>query len=489
MTPPNTTCGFQLDVADIPVGVSQIRCNRETWQDGRCILHADSEQKELDSVCEALADQGPRIDAPKLQNIDFGDSFDFSKYTLYCADFSGANLEGADFNAATLRKAKFINSTLDHVDFLDDADLSHAKLTNSTLRDTRFTGSNLQNATLKNTTGLSIKCQNAKLMDADFTGSELSDGNFLGANLREATLSQVDLRGTLCIGCNLERADLSEADLRDCSLSLSKLHEADVRNIQADHRTNFGEEVGVEEQEAINNFDEQLIGIENEILNGDSIGGLDGKSWYEATADRDAESRSDSDPIVPVIGRVDTLKYAVKRFTNRALSNEASNPGKLETATHVYRDYQRIFEENQLHEKRRKYHIRQKSAQRKAAVEDSNWLRWFKLALARFAFLHGESPRRVVESSAFLALLFAVVYPVFGVQNAKGTTFNYVLEPAFSWEAVYATVSLSLARFLNAPNSDYHAIGFGRIIVSTETVLGALFLALFVFTLGRRATE
>lgn len=489
MSTPNLDCDFQLDVVDLPVGVTPITCEQEAWRNGKCVLHADTEEKAIDDVCEALAEEAPRIDAPKLQGLDFGNSFDFSEHTLYCADFSGANLESANFESATLRRADFTDAVLDHADFLDEADLSYAKFTDASLKDTRFVGSNLQNASLKHSIGLSIKCQNSKLMDADFTASKLSDGNFTGANLREATLCKVDLRGALCIGCNLERSDLSEADLRDSNLTLSKLHEADIRGIQADHRTNFGEEFGTEESEALKSVDEALRGIEQEDLEEGSIRGLEGKSWYEAFADRQAENRQNSEPLAPQRGRISSVKWATKRFVNRLSTKDALNHERLTTSTHVYRDYQRIFDENQLHGKRRRYHIRQKHAQRKLSLEDNDWISWLKLALARATFLHGESPRRVVESSALIVALFAVIYPIFGVQNSNGSIVRYVISPRFSWEAVYATISLSLSQFLNLSNAGYQALGVGRVFSSIEAVLGAIFVALFVFTLGRRATE
>ena len=109
---------------------------------------------------------------------------------------SDANLSGADLSDADLRRAD-----------LSGADLSDADLRRADLRRANLSGADLSDADLRR---------------ADLSGADLSDADLRRADLRRANLSDADLRRADLRRANLSDADLRRANLSDADLSGSK---------------------------------------------------------------------------------------------------------------------------------------------------------------------------------------------------------------------------------------------------------------------------
>lgn len=177
-------------------------------------------------------------------------------------DFSGANLRSADLSRiipwgldfknieflrnANLRDANISNlplrgANLSNMDFrgadLSGIDLQFANLSESTLRDSNMQGTNLTRADLRradvrrtNLTNATLDATNfseAFLRGANLSDQSLKDSNFIGANLREAILTGIDFHDATLQNTNLRDSHLSDSDLEGAILSRSDLRNAD----------------------------------------------------------------------------------------------------------------------------------------------------------------------------------------------------------------------------------------------------------------------
>lgn len=522
------SCGFTVDPSVLPQLVQPEPCDRECVEDkDRCILHTKEPNKDTGAVAAAMEEKSRRIDGIQLEKISSGSELPLSGRTLYAAEFNGADLKEADFTGTRLTNSSFIDATLDSARFDGDSELTGANLTDASLRGTRFPEADLKNSILSGATAFSLECPGAKLMDADLSEANLEDATFTGANLRGATLANAVLRRADFIGCNLEDANLAETDLRDCSLVLSMLKDADIRDVNADHRTNLGESITERERACLAEVDNSLPGLGYRV-NPETIPDLYGRCWYELRADTSPEqlepgrlnsgqsilaSSHQEDRPENIHGSIrENLKEEIDDEadtatggTQRAATNLVSDwprrfkrkfqydteevTEQLEIASHVYRDYQRIFNENHLSRKHRIYRIRQGHAHRKHQLAAGHFGSWWKATISRLTFLYGESPRQVVLCSGFLIAAFAGIYPFFGIESPAGDQFQYQLTTNIDAEAFYAAIQLSIGQFFRTSTGGYTPIGVGTLLGQLQLVIGTVFISLFIFTLGRRATK
>lgn len=525
---PQPPCGFTIDLSELPPLTQPQVCDRECVAgEEQCILHTNEADKDTASVATAMEEGTSRIDGVRLNEISSGSDLPLSGRTLYGARFDDAALSNADFTGTTLTNSSFINATLDSAEFDDDSDLTGSDLTDASLRGTKFLGARLENCTLTDVTAYSVECPGAKLMDANLFRADLDEATFTGANLRNANLQNAILHRSDFVGCNLEEANLAGADLRDCSLVLSMLKDADIRDVIADHRTNLGESLNNRERKCIEEVDNSLPSL-GYRLNLDTISELRGRCWYELIADipseqleigqlnsghsvsdfyrrgdnpeggheEGREGAMDEQNSEPDTEDKRTQSPAInlesqwwKRFIRRSRNNTQETTGKMEIASHVYQDYQRIFSENHLSRKHRIYRIRQGHAQRKHQLEASHPRNWIKAAISRWTFLYGESPSQVVFFSGFLIAVFAGIYPIFGIESPSGAEFRYQLSTHIDAEAFLAAIQVSLGQFFGISTGGYTPVGGGDLIGQLQLVVGTVFTALFIFTLGRRATK
>jgi len=152
--------------------------------------------------------QGAYLEYAKLQGADL------SHAKLQEADLSSAKLQGADLSLAKLQ----------------GADLSHAKLQGASLFDAKLQGADLSLAKLQGADLSHANLQEASLFDAKLQGAELPF-----AKLQEANLQFTELQGAVLFQAKLQGADLSHANLEGANLigvradSETRLDEAILR--------------------------------------------------------------------------------------------------------------------------------------------------------------------------------------------------------------------------------------------------------------------
>ncbi|WP_222917260.1 pentapeptide repeat-containing protein [Natrinema sp. SYSU A 869] len=287
-----------------------------------------------------------------------------------------------------------------------------------------------------------------RLDGANFQGATLSGKSFLaGRSLVEADFTDAVLDGADLSGTDLRRATFRDVDAHGTSFRNANLHDAvfvfvDLRG--ADFR------------------DARLYraGLTDVRLNLETAFGE--RSVYE---DEIPQASSDD------------------QLAERA-----------DSAQWVYRELQRLYDENAFPERVHTYYLREMNFRRRQAWRLGNYLQAMKLAGSRWVMQYGTSPWRVVATSLLLILVCAVLYPLTGGIREVGTNsaVTYQIEnPADApsrvlVQAFLKSLYFSVITFATLGYGDIQPVGgWARAVAGIETLLGSLLMALLVFVLTR----
>lgn len=126
-------------------------------------------------------------------------------------------------------------------------------------------------------------------------------------------------------------------------------------------------------------------------------------------------------------------------------------------------------------------------ARRREYWREGRWLQWFTLTSSKVTTLYGESPWRVVAISQYVIFTFALLYPLFGIQIENRVIQYGGLESMP--EILLRSLYVSSSTFTTLGYAEFQLLGLARFLAVVESLIGALLIALLVFTLGRRVAE
>lgn len=477
-----TTAGKVTGVSFGETTIKNRTCARQTLKGkDKCFWH--TEVRSPKNIEEILAEETEDI----VCNAKIG-------------DLSGVSLSGMSFPDSEfygqLVDVDIRNSIL-VFSLFEDCDLIDVDLSGSNLQETRFTGSDIKQGRKQ----LGGKFSSCKCEGADFAEVTLQNADFSEASFNHTTIFDPD---RTISSISFKEADLSDADFSDVSLADSVFTEANLRG------TNFTESrlSGSKFEAAIcmgTNFEEAEL--ENVDFTGANLEGAGFKNaeFHSAVftdAQIDYNTQLDSTSIY------EREQVADDKFENRET--------RVLKALWTYRVLQKLCRENALLDKTRSYYIKEKDLRRRQYYREwsndpnSNILieydggpRWkYKLRVltsilkaegSNRIIRYGEGPWQIIKSSVAIIFLFAVVYPLFGLRNGE-TTIQYSLSKSavagFPEQISYIiqVVLFSVFTFTRAGLSEYSPVGGGQVLAAGQGALGALFIALLVFVLGRRTT-
>jgi len=135
----------------------------------------------------------------------------------------------------------------------------------------------------------------------------------------------------------------------------------------------------------------------------------------------------------------------------------------------------------------------------------SKWLfskkaiEWFNLSVSDFIYQYGENPWRVIRFALIIIFLFAIILNFSGIINSDSTYLIIeFIKKSQSDEYTIRYLGPVLGSFLNClyfsvvtfttlGYGDFQpAVGLSRFFVSLESIIGAITMALFVYTFARR---
>ncbi|HMB50865.1 MAG TPA: pentapeptide repeat-containing protein [Natronoarchaeum rubrum] len=125
---------------------------------------------------------------------------------------------------------------------------------------------------------------------------------------------------------------------------------------------------------------------------------------------------------------------------------------------------------------------------RNALYRSVKLFQWLRAELSRWTLLYGESPWRIIATGLTIVAGFALLYPLGGLVPTTGpdvTYANIAENPRLFFDSAY----FSTLTFTTLGMGDYQPIGIARVLMSVQTSLGAIVVAMLVFVFGRRAAR
>jgi hypothetical protein len=291
-----------------------------------------------------------------------------------------------------------------------------------------------------------------------------AEENFDGAYLREAELLTVDwFAGASMVGADLNGADLRGVDFSGTNLTMSRL--ADVSALGADF---------------------SMANLEGAILTNADLrrAKLDHARLHETV-------------LTDVHVGGGTTMGGVAFYDEENAPPDLVEEEPLEAAAWVYRQLQKLYQDNGLAQLARRSYYMEKDARRRLAWQQSDYVSALRRELSRWVMRYGESPARIIATSLLVMGLFGLLFPFTGgIQELEGgQPLTYSIEnpaEAPSWwigRVLLKSFYFSIITFTTLGYGDIQPLGpWARFLAGTEALLGALLSALLVFVLARIVT-
>ena len=211
------------------------------WLRGRLAWVWNKRKK---SKCIILLKPQTRLDYLDLSMPSSGIGIYLEEIDLSNARLENSNLSNANMNDATLIEVDMEEANLRNSDFsnadLSDADLEGADMIRTVLHRTTLVGADMHrakliNADLYKAELINADLENAELINADLTKANLTNADLEEASLMNANLDDADLTDAKLKNANLTRAILKHAefmrtDLKGADLRCARLDDADLSN-------------------------------------------------------------------------------------------------------------------------------------------------------------------------------------------------------------------------------------------------------------------
>jgi len=485
------SCNYELPQNKVPNSADPISCSRCPWggaEDGYCILHTSDRVTDVGKL-ESEINKADRIDGLQLNRQELSEKFIFEDMELY----------GGNFQNASLKKCMFINTSIYHSRFegaeLDNAIFSKQnkeKLKNINspvenripIRYCSFNDTNLNGAIFNQVNFVKTDLHAKNMIGIEMIDCSLPDINFNGLNMSHSDFSFSFLRNTSFERCNLKESTFHATILENTRFIDVNIYNADFRNaildetdfkdVEIDHRTKF-DSILVQEYLS-DRYNEGRLSL-NTI-----------KNIKNYLHNRREEVPIKFEDLILDRGVFKKIFYGIRRLISRRPRTKKSIDYKhLEHARYRYRDLAGIFKNNDEPETAREYSIREKHAKRKNSLKD-NKSSWPWLAFTRWTMKYGEEPIQPLKAALALVIVSAVLYPLLGVQYVESKE-QLIYCSCFSLPATFSVIHLSVVRLVSVSNTAIQPINLGVVLAVLESIGGALLTAMFVFTLGRRATE
>lgn len=448
--------GVSEGICNHSYSTSDRQCDRPVWGNhGQCIWHADEGDKPTEELRAARKDGPENLDDCILTDVTFEEPISFEdcsmrNATLVRSKFEGSNFSGADLSDAALFNASMAGASLIRTELrnaiLNSADLTNIdaiyadfsdckgwelNLSGADLRNVKATGAVLPKSTLEETSFHQSNLKSIDLREADLEDAELNWADLRGADLRQANMTHADLYGAKFDWANLERAFLSDAVLLETSLIGARIGSTVFEGVQVDTETKFGERCIYDPA-----FEEEP---------GPGVG----DHHFEAVDDT-----------------VENARRAAETY------------GALEE----------LARENALPEQASTYFVLRKDLLRLEHKKAGRWGLWIRGWMSNLVVEYGESPWRVVGTTAVAVAICGLLFPVYGFRNGSGVV-TYSSPDISLVDTLFESMYFSIVTFTTLGYGDVQPIGFSRTIATAETIAGSALLALLVFVFGRRATR
>jgi len=440
---------------------------------------------------------------------------DLQKANLEGTDLFAANLEGAGLGEANLKGANLecVNLKGAH---LWEANLKGANLGNANLKGAQLLGANFEGAHLLGANLERTNLRLANLKGADLQKANLEGTDLFAANLEGANLGGANLKGTNLLGANLKGANLygvrvdsgthlEEADLTYANLYHSYLDETKtLRNAKFEKEINEVVADSLKKENKLAVLDIARIekvsrlyeeGLVRYVLKNDRIVFFDKKRKCFVRIPRNEgmverikkifrlRKKEDLEENCVEIGELKLIEGGKDYFYKR-------NRKELYEASYdVYNTLYNFYIQNGKIEEALKMHYKRCEVRRKLLRECGgiNCLRsWiYDFLILKLLTGYGVKISRPLIASALIILVFALLFKFTNgiVKIVNGKTTPDFLD--YFYHSVITFTSLGYANI--QPNLMVGHIP--QILSAIESCLGALMIALLIFTITYRVSR
>lgn len=286
-----------------------------------------------------------------------------------------------------------------------------------------FINVNLIRANLQNANLSWANLQGASLIFANLRNALLLESNLEKANLMHANLNEARLVRTNLLGANLEGANLQKAILTGAVLQDTSLMRANLKDAKFNKNT------------ALHNANLFNCNFENS-----------------------------------------TIKNAYKQLDKVVIQEREK---KYILAKEVYLMLKNYFKQEGMYELSGEYYYREKLMETKCFRKDKEWLKWIGNHILHKIAGFGERPQWVLLWWAFIILLWGFFYWIFnGIMVNSNISYNPTpLEALYFSGVTFTTLGFGDI----APKQ-----GIFQLFALVEALLGAIFMAMFIFVFARK---
>ena len=437
-----------------------------------CYWHKEEEGKEPDDakLRELKENEISRVFLRKAK---------LSFKELQNAFLLGANLQGADLRGANLQGAA----------------LAHADLQRVDLRNTDFQGADLSYANLQGANLRRAKLQGTALWDANLQGADLRDANLQGADLSGANLEGTNLFGMrVDAGIRLDEVNLTYANLYLSYLDETKTlrnaefkSEKEINEIVADFLKKENKELAVLDVRRIKIDNSEVVarlfeeGLVRYVWEGERIVFFDRKRRRVVKNPENAKSK---------IVEISELNDLIEREGLEKYLYEGSIEELYEASYEVYNNLYYFYIQNGRLEEALRMHYRRCEVRRKL-LREQGWINCLRSWIYDFFILklltgYGVKISRPLIASAIIISIFAFLFWLTNgiVKNVNGK----MVAPDFVDYIYHSVITFTSLGYSNIqPNL---AVGhFPQFLAAAESILGALMMALLIFTITYRVSR
>lgn len=278
--------------------------------------------------------------------------------------------------------------------------------------------------------------QNIKLASANLEKAYFGGANLKNAILRESILKEAYLRGAILEDATLHKSCLQNADMVGANLQNAKLWSSNLQGAKL-----------------------QRANLKNAGFNEKTI--LQDVNWYQCQIDNS------------------TLRFADNQLDEKVIQEKNNDYSK---AKEVYRNLKNYFRQEGMYNISGEYYYREKLMETKCSWKDKKLINWISNIILYLLAGYGERPGRVIIWWAGIIFSFAYIYHhCNGIYN--GMVYNITsYNPKFLETLYFSIVTFTTLGFGDlAPKP-----GFFQLFASLEALLGAIFMAMFIFVFARK---
>lgn len=303
-----------------------------------------------------------------------------------------------------------------------------------------------------------VNLKNANLKKAYFIGANLRESDLCKADLQESDLCKADLQRTIMAYANFKKAVLSGINLENTSLYEVNLEKANLNKANLKHAVLID------------------CNLKEALLFGSN---LQGTNLIRANLrDTDFDEKTNLRNVNFFQCRLDNsnLKNAYMNLDKKVIQEREND---YSAAKEVYLLLKNYFRQEGIYDISGEYYYREKLMETKCLQKEKRWGKWIFNNLLNLTTGFGEKPLRVLICWFSIILSSALVFYYFdGIYKGAFCFYN----PKF-YESLYFSIvtftTLGFGDLVPKP-------GFFQLFASIEALIGAIFMALFIFVFVRR---